>query len=106
MLVNGSEIHLTTFEDEGRGPFRYETASVAAFKTAVKALPVEGPLGQLTLFKCLDADQHGAYELYRWSADYKKQKGFARDLVSETAASLKQSFRQRQTLSFIDGRRR
>ncbi len=79
--MNGNEIHLTTFENEGRGPFRYEKASVAAFKTAIKALLVEGSLGQLTLFKCLDAHQHGVCELYHWLADYKKQKGFVVTLM-------------------------
>ena len=31
VLVDGNEIHLTTFEDEGRGPFQYERTTVEAF---------------------------------------------------------------------------
>ncbi len=81
VLVNGNEIHLTTFVDEGRGPFRYEIASLEALKTAVKALPLEGPLGQLTLIECLDSDHHGLHELYNWLANYSEQKGFALTLT-------------------------
>ncbi len=100
VLVNGNEIHLTTFEDEGRGPFRYEVASIEALKTAVGALPVEGSLGQLTLFKCLDGDQHGLYELYNWLADYSEQKGFL-----YTRAMLQEAFSDYRDLSITEEER-